>query len=177
MDNGENIGGVASHRTSVEKERENMRLLILLVIALILSGCGNHHTPPPDSSLSNPDTVIRSLHAQLANWHGTPYRYDGSTHKGVDCSAFVMVTFREQFEMQLPRDTEHLAKTGTQIDRADLLPGDLVFFKTGNDGSELHVGIYESDNYFIHASTSKGVIRSSLNNVYWLEHFWQARRI
>jgi len=79
--------------------------------------------------------------------------------------------------MQLPRDTEHLVKTGTQIDKTDLLPGDLVFFKAGDDGSELHVGIYESDNQFIHASTSKGVIRSSLDNVYWQEHFWQARRI
>ncbi|MCS5881166.1 C40 family peptidase [Klebsiella variicola subsp. variicola] len=50
---------------------------------------------------------------------------------------------------------------------ADLLPGDLVFFKTGSGESGLHVGIYDTDNQFIHASTSQGVTRSSLDNVYW----------
>ena len=57
------------------------------------------------------------------------------------------------------------------------LPGDLVFFKTGSGESGLHVGIYDTDNQFIHASTSQGVTRSSLDNVYWHKNFWQARRI
>ena len=56
-------------------------------------------------------------------------------------------------------------------------PGDLVFFKTGSGESGLHVGIYDTDNQFIHASTSQGVTRSSLDNVYWHKKFWQARRI
>nr|WP_309791162.1 NlpC/P60 family protein [Klebsiella sp. SORGH_AS_1025] len=56
-------------------------------------------------------------------------------------------------------------------------PGDLVFFKTGSGESGLHVGIYDTDNQFIHASTSQGVTRSSLDNVYWNKKFWQARRI
>ena len=42
---------------------------------------------------------------------------------------------------------------------------------------QLHVGIYDTNNQFIHASTSKGVMRSSLDNVYWQKNFWQARRI
>lgn len=48
-----------------------------------------------------------------------------------------------------------------------MLPGDLVFFKTGSGESGLHVGIYDTNNEFIHASTSRGVMRSSLDNVYW----------
>lgn len=58
-------------------------------------------------------------------------------------------------------------KIGTRIDKDELLPGDLVFFKTGSGESGLHVGIYDTNNEFIHASTSRGVMRSSLDNVYW----------
>lgn len=87
------------------------------------------------------------------------------------------MTMRDQFALQLPRDTRQQAKIGTKIDKDDLLPGDLVFFKTGSGDSGLHVGIYDTDGQFIHASTSRGVMRSSLDNVYWRKNFWQARRI
>ncbi len=86
-------------------------------------------------------------------------------------------TFRDKFALQLPRETREQAEIGTRIDKRDLLPGDLVFFKTGSGESGLHVGIYDTDNQFIHASTSRGVTRSSLDNVYWNKKFWQARRI
>ncbi|MCS2167790.1 NlpC/P60 family protein [Scandinavium manionii] len=154
-----------------------MRLLFILVAALILAGCSSHRAPPPNPRLSDSITVIANLNDQLANWRGTPYRYGGSTRGGVDCSAFVMMTFRDQFDLQLPRDTKQQSKIGTEIDKHDLLPGDLVFFNTSSGGNGLHVGIYDTDNQFIHASTSQGVTRSSLDNVYWRKHFWQARRI
>ncbi len=99
------------------------------------------------------------------------------TPRGVDCSGFVVRTFRDKFALQLPRETREQAEIGTRIDKRDLLPGDLVFFKTGSGESGLHVGIYDTDNQFIHASTSQGVTRSSLDNVYWNKKFWQARRI
>lgn len=74
---------------------------------------------------------------------------------------------RDKFDLQLPRDTREQSKIGTRIDKDELLPGDLVFFKTGSGESGLHVGIYDTNNEFIHASTSRGVMRSSLDNVYW----------
>jgi probable lipoprotein NlpC len=154
-----------------------MRLLFIFVAALILAGCSSHRAPPPNPRLSDSITVIANLNEQLANWRGTPYRYGGSTRRGVDCSAFVMMTFRDKFDLQLPRETTQQSKIGTEIDKDDLLPGDLVFFKTGSGGNGLHVGIYDTDNQFIHASTSQGVTRSSLDNVYWRKNFWQARRI
>ena len=79
--------------------------------------------------------------------------------------------------VQLPRSTRAQSDIGTRISKDELQPGDLVFFKTGRGENGLHVGIYDSDNAFIHASTSQGVIRSSLDNVYWRKAFWQARRI
>ncbi len=154
-----------------------MRLWLLLVAILTLAGCGHHQAPPPDPRLSDSITVIAELNEQLNHWRGTPYRYGGMSRSGVDCSGFVARTFRDRFEIQLPRETRTQAEIGTRIDKEELLPGDLVFFKTGGGDNGLHVGIYDTDNQFIHASTSRGVIRSSLDNVYWRKKFWQARRL
>ena len=154
-----------------------MRFLLILVTALVLAGCSSHRAPPPNPRLSDSIPVIANLNDHLANWRGTPYRYGGTSRRGLDCSAFVMMTFRDKFDLQLPRETRQQAKIGTEIDKEQLLPGDLVFFKTGSGDSGLHVGIYDTDDQFIHASTSRGVTRSSLNNVYWRKNFWQARRI
>ena len=132
-----------------------MRFCLILITALLLAGCSHHKAPPPNARLSDSITVIA----------------------GVDCSGFVVVTMRDRFDLQLPRETKQQASIGTQIDKDELLPGDLVFFKTGSGQNGLHVGIYDTNNQFIHASTSKGVMRSSLDNVYWQKNFWQARRI
>ncbi|KMV33810.1 NlpC/P60 family protein [Franconibacter pulveris] len=154
-----------------------MRLWLIVVATLVLAGCSHHRALPPNPRLSDSISVIAGLNDQLSHWRGTPYRYGGMGRGGVDCSGFVMLTFRDKFELQLPRETRQQAKIGTEIDKDDLLPGDLVFFKTGSGQNGLHVGIYDTDNQFIHASTSQGVIRSSLDNVYWRKKFWQARRI
>lgn len=148
----------------------------LLLIMVILAGCSSH-APPPNGRLSDSITVIAQLNEQLGQWRGTPYRYGGMSRGGIDCSGFVYTTFRDRFDLQLPRTTEAQTDIGTRISKNELLPGDLVFFKTGGGENGLHVGIYDTDNQFIHASTSQGVIRSSLNNVYWKKVFWQARRI
>lgn len=148
----------------------------LLLASLILAGCSSH-APPPSGRLSDSITVVAQLNEQLRQWYRTPYRYGGIDRSGVDCSGFVYLTFRDRFAMQLPRTTEEQTELGTRIARDELLPGDLLFFKTGSGSSGLHVGIYDTDNQFIHASTSQGVIRSSLENVYWKRAYWQARRI
>jgi probable lipoprotein NlpC len=148
----------------------------LLLIVVILAGCSSH-APPPNGRLSDSITVIAQLNEQFSQWHGTPYRYGGMGRGGVDCSGFVYLTFRDRFDLQLPRTTVAQTDIGTRISKDELLPGDLVFFKTGSGENGLHVGIFDTDDQFIHASTSQGVIRSSLNNVYWKKVFWQARRI
>ncbi|MCU1788369.1 endopeptidase [Pectobacterium polaris] len=151
----------------------------LLLVSLILVGCSSsrHNNPPPNARLSDSIMVMVQLNDQLGQWYRTPYRYGGLDRNGVDCSGFVYLTFRDRFGMQLPRTTEAQTELGERVDRDNLLPGDLVFFKTGSGGSGLHVGIYDKDDQFIHASTSQGVIRSSLDNVYWKRAYWQARRI
>ncbi|WP_224717554.1 NlpC/P60 family protein [Pectobacterium versatile] len=151
----------------------------LILASLILVGCSSsrHNNPPPNARLSDSIMVMVQLNDQLGQWYRTPYRYGGLDRNGVDCSGFVYLTFRDKFGMQLPRTTEEQTELGERVDRDNLLPGDLVFFKTGSGSSGLHVGIYDKDDQFIHASTSQGVIRSSLDNVYWKRAYWQARRI
>ena len=120
-----------------------MRFCLILITALLLAGCSHHKAPPPNARLSDSITVIAGLNDQLQSWHGTPYRYGGMTRRGVDCSGFVVVTMRDRFDLQLPRETKQQASIGTQIDKDELLPGDLVFFKTGSGQNGLHVGIYD----------------------------------
>lgn len=152
-----------------------MRLWFLLA-CLLLAGC-SRNLPPPSGPLADPLVVVAQLSEQLRQWYGTPYRYGGLDRAGVDCSGFVYRTFRDRFDLLLPRSTEQQTKVGNKVPRDELMPGDLVFFKTGSGENGLHVGIYDTNDQFIHASTSKGVIRSSLNNVYWRKVYWQARRI
>ncbi|MCL2894839.1 NlpC/P60 family protein [Brenneria sp. MC1SB4.1] len=155
-----------------------MRLKQLLMLAsLILAGCSSHRNPPPDARLSDSIMVVAQLNDQLNQWYRTPYRYGGLNRNGIDCSGFVYLTFRDRFGIRLPRSTDAQTEIGERVDRDSLMPGDLLFFKTGSGGNGLHVGIYDKDDQFIHASTSQGVIRSSLDNVYWKRAYWQARRI
>ncbi|OTA20707.1 lipoprotein [Xenorhabdus beddingii] len=154
---------------------------LCLLVSLFLIGCthpvSKPTSPPLRIALSDPIMVIAQLKDQLEKWYRTPYRYGGMDRQGVDCSGFVYRTFYDRFNILLPRTTSGQTQLGTRINKNDLMPGDLVFFKTGSGESGLHVGIYDTNNEFIHASTSKGVIRSSLDNVYWRRVFWQARRI
>lgn len=98
-----------------------MRFCLILITALLLAGCSHHKAPPPNARLSDSITVIAGLNDQLQSWHGTPYRYGGMTRRGVDCSGFVVVTMRDRFDLQLPRETKQQASIGTQIDKDELL--------------------------------------------------------
>ncbi|KGD82849.1 membrane protein [Pantoea stewartii subsp. indologenes] len=112
---------------------------------------------------------------QYASWKGVRYRLGGDTKRGIDCSAFVQRTFREQFGLDLPRSTSEQQGTGKEIARSRLRPGDLVLFRAGSTGR--HVGIYLGNDNFVHASTSNGVMISSLNEDYWKKRYREARRV
>ena len=76
--------------------------------------------------------------------------------------------------MNLPRTTLQQAEIGSRIDRSELQPGDLVFFKTGKYSR--HVGIYIGNESFLHSGETLGVSITPLSNPYWRKRFWQARR-
>lgn len=115
------------------------------------------------------------LQSEYNYWAGSPFRLGGETLKGVDCSSLVQKVFQNSLNIDLPLTTEQQVKKGIFVKRSQLKVGDLVFFKTG--WKVRHVGIYMGKNKFFHASTSKGVITSDLNNPYWNKHYWQSRRV
>ncbi len=127
------------------------------------------------SNIESDDLLFYLLRKEYAYWRGTPYRLGGNSKKGIDCSGFVQNVFNDSFNVKLPRTTATQVKEGFLVYKNQLQVGDLVFFKTG--WRTRHVGIYIGDDKFIHASTSKGVMTSSLNNVYWKKKYWQSRRI
>ena len=124
---------------------------------------------------SDNEEITEALKEYFARWQGTRYRYGGLSHNGVDCSGLTLITYKELFGKNLPRTVKEQIKKGKKIAKDSLQAGDLIFFKTGI--FQKHVGIYLEDDLFIHASGSKGVTISSLNNEYWQKRYWQAQRI
>ncbi|MBD2871633.1 C40 family peptidase [Paenibacillus sp. IB182493] len=109
---------------------------------------------------------------------GSPYKSGGTTARGFDCSGFTTYVF-DKMGIDLPRTSASQAKAGTKVAKADLIPGDLVFFDTagGNNGSVSHVGIYIGDGKFAHASSSRGVVTDKLNSSYYEKRYVTSRRV
>lgn len=112
---------------------------------------------------------------------GTPYRYGGTTSKGMDCSGLLCTSFKA-VDIQLPRVSHEQAKYGTEVRLTNVAPGDLVFFsERKGSGKVSHVGMVtdvrgKNDVKFIHASTSRGVIEDNLYSEYFQRIFVKAIR-
>ncbi|SIS94975.1 NlpC/P60 family protein [Neptunomonas antarctica] len=150
------------------------RSLSIVIVSGLLSGCVSnqpYHNPLVDRAYV---PVKNQLQAHYSKWNGTPYKFGGASRQGVDCSAFVLMTYRDLFNVNLPRTTKAQARSGPEIPRQSVRPGDLVLFKTSMFNR--HVGIYVGSEQFIHVSSSKGVTQSRLDNSYWSAKYWKAVR-
>lgn len=131
-------------------------------------------TKPKNLKVKNIIDVARSF-------HGTPYRFGGTSSNGMDCSGLVYTAFKEE-EVFLPRASRDMATQGKKISLNDVTIGDLVFFKTDSRRNVInHVGlvvdVFPGKILFIHSSTSQGVIISAMDENYWNKAFVEARRV
>ena len=106
---------------------------------------------------------------------GVPYKWGGVTNKGFDCSGLIWYVF-DKNAVQLPRTADVQYKAGKTVGRNKLQQGDLVFFTTYEPGAS-HSGIYLGQGNFVHASSSRGVMVSKLDDSYWKTRYFGARRI
>jgi len=147
--------------------------LLLALACLWLTACSSQPRQPP-SGAGDQYAIRVALYGQFGEWRGVPYRRGGLSKTGVDCSGLVYLTFRDRFGIQLPRNTQELAKTGTAVRPGERQSGDLVLFRI-NRGLN-HVGIYLEEGRFMHASASSGVMISSLEDTYWQKRYWKTVR-
>lgn len=152
-----------------------MKSLQIALIIIFLNGCASS----PNSSIKHSEQQHQplqySLQQHYQEWRDTPYEYGGLSKRGIDCSGFVYITYRDQLGISLPRTGIEQSKMGRAVSQSSLKTGDLVFFKTGT--KQHHAGIYIGQQQFIHASSSKGVTLSRLDNSYWKKHYWMSRRL
>lgn len=110
-----------------------------------------------------------------SHWKGTKYELGGDSPSGMDCSALTRRVYREVYGYELPRQTVQQIKVGAHIPRENLKPGDIVFFKPEDTNN--HTAVYLGDSLFINASSSKGVVISTLENTYWNKYFKYGVRV
>ena len=160
--------------------------LFALTALLIMVSCTTTSKPSPtitaktmhaqtvDSHMHNVE-IEKRLREEYRRWQGTRHRLGGTGSRGIDCSGFVKAVYKDVFNVDLPRTTKAQVKHGRSIPIKQLRPGDLVFFRPPT--YPRHVGIYLGGSEFVHASKSKGVILSKIDQTYWGKYYWTARRI
>lgn len=162
-------------------------VIVLLGLMFCLSSC---HTSAPRldyKALAQASVRLgmdieltdnHKLYVNAAEWIGTPYRAGGDSRHGTDCSGLVSQLYKKTYRMRLSRSTDGQLKESNKIARRNLREGDLVFFTSRSSRKKVaHVGIYLKDGKFIHASTSQGVIVSSLKEKYYTQHWLCGGRV
>lgn len=146
---------------------------------------GTEEQPTPEINTKNSKnlkaTKADDIIATAMTYTGVQYRYGGSSRKGIDCSGLLYVSFLEH-GIQFPRVSYKMANEGKRIGVPQVRKGDLLFFKTSKSGKRInHVGLVvdveDDDIKFIHSTSSRGVIVSSLREGFWNYSFVKATRI
>ncbi len=160
----------------------------LLLLSLLLISCGssknttrsNTRTISSNSSHTGSSASLNIVN-RAKSFEGVRYKFGGVDKRGMDCSGLVYTCFQEE-NITMPRISRDMAKQGTRIALNQISAGDLVFFQTNKNRKVInHVGLVveekDGEVFFIHSTTSRGVIISSLNENYWKRAFVEVRRI
>ena len=140
--------------------------LLFLFVAIILASCGSKRNAVSTTKAARAAEVMANLKSKdlyrfITDWTGVKYKLGGLDKKGIDCSGFALILERDIYGLTLPRRSKDQAEVVQKKDKNKLKEGDLIFFAFG--GNEVdHVGVYLNNDFFVHASTIRGVVVDDL---------------
>lgn len=163
-----------------------LKLITLIISGLALTSCGSSRSKvitqktETSTSIEPGNKQVNNIISHALEFEGTRYKYGGTTKKGMDCSGLIYTSFLKE-DIPMPRTSRDLSLKGRRLYLKEVSPGDLLFFETNKKRPVInHVGLVvevDNDIKFIHSSTSRGVIISSLEENYWKSNFVMARRV
>jgi len=126
--------------------------------------------------VSKKEVRNNKLYAFVEDWYGVPYKYGGCKKSGVDCSCFTNILYEEVYGKKINGTAAEMYRQSEKITLEKAKEGDLVFFKISVSYVS-HVGVLLRNGYFVHASTSRGVMVSNVNEAYFKKYFHSAGRL
>lgn len=153
--------------------------LLLLIISAGFTSCSS--TKTVRETTKRRTVKIDKIVVNALKYKGVPYKFGGTTKRGMDCSGIVYVSYLKE-NLRLPRVSRDMAKSGKKVALRNAKKGDLLFFKTAKRKNRInHVGLIVSVKKnqirFIHSTSSRGVITSLLSERYWKNAFVKVKRI
>ena len=151
------------------------KIALIVIIAFFVGGC----TSSPryfKQRVTLSKTQQQNIKYVAMSYLGVPYRYGGQSKNGFDCSGLVCHIYYEATGIELLHSTKEHYRSSVEIPLTEALTGDLVFF-TINRSIPDHVGLMLNKKEFIHASSSRGVIVSSLDDRYYRKRLFSVRRL
>jgi lipoprotein Spr/probable lipoprotein NlpC len=148
------------------KSKRSYFLWICLCCLLVLASCGSRKSTSNTKAARAADAMAnlksKSLYRFITDWTGVKYKLGGLDKSGIDCSGFAFLLQQNIYGKKLPRRSRDQAEAIRKKSLGNLKEGDLIFFSFG--GKEVdHVGIYLNGDFFVHASTSRGVVVDDLS--------------
>ncbi len=161
-----------------------LRILLIALALLPLPALADETGNPPDFSTSAQQAAgavfgqAQEFALRALSFIGVRYKWGGnSPDTGFDCSGLIRYVYSQITGQALPHNASALSHVGENIDRAELQPGDLVFFNTLRKPFS-HVGIYLGDSRFLHAPSRGGAVEIvDMSQRYWQSRYNGARRL
>jgi lipoprotein Spr len=173
------------------------KLMLSAVVVAFLSAC--HHTkevatndvknlPKKEANnaiinkyaiqlgVSSKELKNPKLYTAVDEWYAVPYKYAGFDKNGIDCSGLACKLYEAAYGLKISRVSKDIYASCKELEASELKEGDFVFFKIESKNVS-HVGIYLSNNKFVHASTKRGVIINDLNEAYYKKYFYKGGRL
>ncbi|MFV0437347.1 MAG: C40 family peptidase [Desulfopila sp.] len=153
-------------------------ILLLVCAGVQLPATSSATERPYGSPLTSFGFTDKQFENKVKEYLDIPYKLGGTSKKGMDCSGFSQTVYSKLFGIKLPHNSVQQFRLSAlrKIDPTQLQPGDLIFFANKKKKRVNHVGVYISDRKFIHASLSRGITVSSLDNAYWKKRFAGSKR-